>query len=188
MPQDATCLTNHFLIAMPGMEDGFFSHSVSYVCEHNANGAIAIMINRPLAIKLGEIFTQMGIANQDATLAAQPIVCGGPVQPERGFVIHPNKHDWHSTLHLPNDISITTSQDILHAMAKHEGPEHALISLGYAGWGPGQLEEELLRNYWLTSPATADILFQQPFAERWSAATRSLGIEPSRLSTHVGHA
>jgi putative transcriptional regulator len=183
------CLTNQFLIAMPGKVDGYFDKTVSYICEHNHNGAIGIIINRPLTnICLGEIFSQIGITATDEALAKRPVMFGGPVQKERGFVIHSPSRHWNATLSMSTQISLTTSQDILESMAKHEGPETSLVSLGYAGWGPGQLEQELMHNCWLTSPVNFEILFSLPFEQRWRAATELLGIDLGALVNYEGHA
>ena len=180
-------LTNHLLIAMPKVS-GDFQGTVCFVCEHNDEGAVALIINKPTDVKLGELFKQLDIDSNDAELAAQPILFGGPMHQERGFVIHPVSQSWQSTLNTNCGIAVTSSQDILHDIAHHLGPEPHLISLGFASWGPGQLENELLNNYWLTSHAKSEIVFQLPFSERWLAAARSLGIDPVNLSTDVGYA
>ena len=189
--EQPTSFANHFLIAMPGKVDGCFSNSVSYICEHSTEGAIGIIINRPLQkITLGEVFKQMGIDEEkiDTAHVEQPVMFGGPVQQAKGFVMHADHQSWHCTNQLSEDLSLTTSQDILHALACNEGPKNSLVSLGYAGWGPGQLEHELSQNCWLTGPADPHVLFDLPFEQRWSAATRLLGIDPAHLSTYAGRA
>lgn len=181
-------LSNQFLIAMPRLEDPNFFHSVTYICEHNENGAMGLVINRPLHMQLGEILEHIQI--QDASLEARqlPIHLGGPVQQERGFVLHSPLGDWEATLKVTDRIGVTSSLDILHAIAHDEGPERKLISLGYAGWGTGQLEQELADNAWLSGPADPDVLFNKPDDERWKAAAASLGVDLDLLSGEAGHA
>ncbi|MCB1734712.1 MAG: YqgE/AlgH family protein [Gammaproteobacteria bacterium] len=181
-------LDNHFLIAMPALSDPNFSRTVTYLCEHNEDGAMGLVINRPLEITLDEIFKHMGIGDADPVVAAAPIYLGGPVQPDRGFVLHTPIGAWESTLRVTDDIGVTTSQDVLKAMAEGKGPEHALVALGYAGWGTGQLEAEIIDNAWLSVPAESDIIFHLPSEQRWRAAAASLGIDLDRLSSDAGHA
>lgn len=178
-----------FLIAMPSMEDPNFDRTVTYICEHNEEGALGIIVNRPTDMSLAEILAQMDLAIPDSALAAQPVLLGGPVQPERGFVIHNNDgEDFSATLETPDGLRVTTSRDILVALAEGHGPAHAIIALGYAGWGAGQLEAEMAANAWLSVPATADILFDVPFERRWEAAAASLGVNIASLSSEAGHA
>ncbi|MCB1737972.1 MAG: YqgE/AlgH family protein [Gammaproteobacteria bacterium] len=181
-------LDNHFLIAMPALSDPNFSRTVTYLCEHNEDGAMGLVINRPLEITLDEIFKHMGIGDADPVVAAAPIYLGGPVQPERGFVLHSPVGEWESTMRVTDDIGVTTSQDVLRAMAAGKGPKHALVALGYAGWGTGQLEAEMIDNAWLSVPAHAAIIFEMPAEQRWRAAAASLGIDLDRLSSDAGHA
>ena len=181
-------LRNHFLIAMPGMEDTNFSHSITYLCEHNAEGAMGIVVNRALDISFDEIFEHLEI--EDFTRHhLQRVLSGGPVQTDRGFVLHrrTGRH-WQSTLDLTEDIALTTSRDILDAIAHDEGPQDALVALGYAGWGPGQLERELTENAWLTLPADPEILFSVPLEQRAQAAAARLGINLDLLSSSRGTA
>ncbi|HHI76455.1 MAG TPA: YqgE/AlgH family protein [Gammaproteobacteria bacterium] len=186
---DNTNLTNHLLIAMPSLADPNFSHTVTYLCEHNENGAMGIVINRPIDIKVGEVLEQMQIpVGADAPVAQLPVFLGGPVEEQRGFVLHSSDSRWESTLRINDQVSVTTSRDILEAMARGEGPAHALVALGYAGWGPGQLEQEILDNSWLSAPADQAILFELPPAKRWEAAAKLLGVDLDLLSTDAGHA
>ena len=181
-------LRNHFLIAMPGLEDANFARTVVYICEHNEDGAMGIVINRPTDIRMSEIFSQMEIDSAQENLLEQQILYGGPVLPERGFVIHPYSDVWSASLHIDDQISITTSRDILRALAESKGPTHSCIALGYAGWSTDQLEEEIKQNAWLTVPADLEIMFSLPFSERWPAATRLLGFDVNSLAHNAGHA
>lgn len=180
-------LRDQFLIAMPGLHDSSFAQTVTYVCEHNDQGAMGIVVNNLLPLTLGDIFAQMGLEH-DGKLARLPIYAGGPMQMERGFVIHPRGHEWQSTLHVSPQISLTASRDIIEAIAAGEGPEQFLIALGYAGWGQGQLEAEIAANAWLTLPAEANILFGTPPEQRWTAAAQPLGIDLNLISSVAGHA
>ena len=181
-------LTNHFLIAMPALQDPNFYHTVTYICEHNAEGAMGIIINRPLELSINELFEQLEIPTEDPAGKQQHVYLGGPVQPDRGFVLHRTGQPWDSTLQVTEDVSITASQDILRAMAAGEGPEDALIALGYAGWGEGQIEQELADNAWLSGPADTDIIFHMAAHQRWDAAAGLLGIDLNLLSGEAGHA
>jgi len=186
---DATdSLANQLLIAMPGMADPNFSSTVTLICEHNAEGALGIVINRPLTLKLGGLFEQLNVDDANPDAAADPVLMGGPVGPERGFVLHEATYSYENSVAISNSIYLTLSRDVLDAMASGEGPRKSLVALGYAGWEPGQLEDEILANSWLNVTATPDIVFDLPFADRWSAAARSLGIDISRLAPDAGHA
>lgn len=186
---DQTTLTNQFLIAMPTLPDINFHHSVSYICEHNQNGAIGIIINRPIDIPLREVFNQLGIAVDPNAIQDIPVYYGGPVHQERGFVIHTHtEQSWRSSITTSADLMVTTSQDILEAIAVGEGPEKYLVALGYAGWGEQQLEEEIMQNSWLHCPMDTQILFECPATRRWESAVNSLGIDVNSLSGHSGHA
>jgi len=185
---EETNLTNHFLIAMPSLEDGNFSRSVTYICEHDDNGALGIIINRPSDISLDEIFFQLQLNSNNANINQQPILMGGPVQVGRGFILHRPLGEWDSSLKVTDKIAVTTSQDIMQAIANNEGPQNALIALGYAGWGAGQLEYEMSENTWLSCPATESIIFDTPIEKRWDAAAMLLGIDLSLLSSQAGHA
>ena len=181
-------LTDHFLIAMPSLKDPNFFHGVTYICEHNAEGALGIMINRPLDIELGEVLGQMKIQSELPEVQHMPILLGGPVQCERGFVLHKPLGQWEATLDVTGDIGLTSSRDILEAIARGEGPERCLIALGYAGWAPGQLEQEMTENAWLSVPADERIIFETPYAQRWEAAAALTGVDIKRLSSDIGHA
>lgn len=187
MPE-AEFLSGQLLVAMPGMVDPNFDHTVTYICEHSDEGALGLIINRPLDMDIGAVLQQLELETTPRPLLQQPVVSGGPVQPERGFVLHQSPQQWDATTAMSQSIFITTSQDILLDVAAGHGPEQLLIVLGYAGWGPGQLEEEIRSNAWLTAPAAAELIFATPFAQRWQAATRSLGIDPALLSSQAGHA
>jgi putative transcriptional regulator len=180
-------LTGQFLIAMPNLQDPNFFHSVTYVCVHNDEGAMGIIINRPLDMELGDIFEHMQIPVYAPQIRRLPIFQGGPVEQERGFVLHPASREWDAMLNVEDAISITTSRDILTAMAKGEGPLESLVALGYAGWGPGQLEKEMADNAWLSGPADPEILFRLPAEDRWQAAAKQLGVDLTLMSTQVGH-
>jgi putative transcriptional regulator len=185
---DVTYLTGHLLIAMPTMMDPNFVRTVTYICEHNDKGALGIVINRPLDMKLREVFEQLSLENPDPQIACQPVLRGGPVQTERGFVLHEPTDEWDSTVPVTGSVHLTTSQDILAAMAAGQGPKRTLMALGYAGWGAGQLEMEISANAWLNVPASADILFDTPFKDRWQKAARLLGIDLATISSEAGHA
>lgn len=184
----ATSLTSNFLIAMPGLQDPNFSRTVTYVCEHTDQGAMGIVINRPMEIRLGEVLDQLDITASDVRVLDTLVFLGGPVQPERGFVLHSAGPNYDSTLGITPQISVTTSRDILEAIAAGLGPERALIALGYAGWGGGQLEEELSANAWLSGPADEEIIFRLPPEARWQAAANLLGVDLNLLSGEAGHA
>lgn len=184
----ATFLTNQFLIAMPGMDDPNFAQTVTMVCEHSPRGALGIVINKPLSMNLGEVFDQLGLDASQSRVAQQPVLHGGPVQTDRGFVLHSPGPQWESTLPVSERIHLTTSRDILDALAGGRGPENAIVALGYAGWDAGQLEEEMVRNAWLTVPVDERLLFEVPIEERWQAAGRLLGVNLLTLSSDAGHA
>lgn len=183
----ATYLNNQFIIAMPNLADPNFFHTVAYLCQHNEDGALGIVINRPMEMKLGEIFKQMDINVTALASTEVPVFAGGPVQQERGFVVHPTCGDWHSTMAVSETLSLTTSRDVLEAIAAGEGPEHYLIALGYAGWGAGQLEKEIMDNAWLNTPCGTQILFNTPINLRWSAAASQIGIDINQLTAPAGH-
>jgi putative transcriptional regulator len=186
---DGPYLANQFLIAMPALTEPTFSQTVTYVCEHNAQGALGIVINRPLQMKLSEVFQQLKLADPPAGIAQNPVLQGGPVQTDRGFVVHAaGEMSWEHTLKVSERIHVTTSRDILDAMSRGHGPDTAFVALGYAGWNAGQLENEVAQNAWLTAPCDERILFETPFEKRWRAAGRLLGIDLGTISTQAGHA
>ena len=184
----STTLANHFLIAMPGLQDPNFSRTVTYVCEHTEQGAMGIVINRPMEIRLGEVLDQLEIPTEDQDVSDALVYLGGPVQPDRGFVLHTNGDRYDSTLSITPEISVTTSRDVLEAIAGGRGPKDMLIALGYAGWGEGQLEDEMSANAWLSGPADENIIFRLPAGERWQAAAHLLGVDMNLLSAEAGHA
>jgi len=181
-------LSNHFLIAMPGLNDPNFSRSVTYICEHNEDGALGLIINRPLDIHLKDVLSQVEITVKEPAVADIPVHLGGPVQQDRGFVLHEPLGDWQATMKVTENIGITSSIDILEAIGNLRGPERSLITLGYAGWGAGQLEQEISENAWLSGPADPEILFDTPDDLRWQRAAQSLGIDINLLSGEAGHA
>jgi len=181
-------LSNQFLIAMPGMADPNFSTTVTLICEHNADGALGIVVNRPLEIKLGGLFEQLALENDGITIADCPVLNGGPVSRERGFVLHNDGNKYENTVDVSADIQLTCSRDIINSMAAGSGPDRSLIALGYAGWDSGQLESEMLNNTWLTVPASPEVIFDVPFEDRWAVAASTIGIDITRLSPHAGHA
>lgn len=181
-------LTNHFLIAMPMLMDPNFFRTVTYICEHNRDGAMGIVINRPLAITVHEILQQMNLNSSNNELRRQKVFLGGPVQRERGFVIHYPLGNWDASLTVTDTIAVTTSRDILQAMADNTGPQKSLVALGYAGWGAGQLEREIANNAWLSGPADLRVLFEIPIERRWYTAALILGIDMNLLSADIGHA
>ena len=181
-------LTNHFLIAMPAMADPNFSRTLTYIAEHNDQGALGIIVNRPLDMSLASLFERIDLPLQALDLAHQPVYFGGPVQTDRGFVLHRPVGDWHSTLAVCEEVGLTSSRDILQSLGEHGEPNEVLVSLGYAGWSAGQLEEELAANAWLTVPAELSIIFELPPEERFAAALQQLGVDFTHLSEVAGHA
>lgn len=184
-------LTRHFLIAMPSMADPHFAKSLTFVCEHNDQGALGVVVNRPLEIghmSLHALLEQIAIAPDTDEFKSVAVHFGGPVQVDRGFVLHTPVGSWQSTLAVGSEIGLTTSKDILQAVARGEGPSQILVTLGYAGWAPGQLEHELAQNAWLTVQATPQVIFDLPAEERLPAAMSLLGIDFANLSEVAGHA
>jgi putative transcriptional regulator len=186
---DSSCaMTNQLLIAMPGMADPNFSTTVTLICEHNDDGALGIIINRPLTLKLSGLFDQLSVTDADPIVAKKPVLSGGPVGTERGFVLHGNEHSFENTLAVSSDIQLTLSRDVIDAMAVGDGPEKTLVAVGYAGWESGQLEAEMLSNSWLNVAATPELVFDTPFADRWDSAARLLGVDIASISPDAGHA
>ena len=184
-------LANHFLIAMPAMQDPIFGGTVVYVCEHNENGVLGVVINKPTDMTMEVLFDRIDLklaAGTDTPIINEPIMFGGPVQDDRGFVLHTPGARYSSSLTVTDEIAFTTSIDVLEAVAKGDGPERMLVSIGYSGWSPGQLEDEIGRNGWLTVGASADILFGFPIEQRYVAAIKLLGIDPLMLASEAGHA
>ena len=186
--RSSDCLRDHFLLAMPCLTEGIFSQSITYICEHGESGAMGIVINRPLDLSVGEIFEHLQIsAGHD--FSSEPVMAGGPVQMDHGFVLHRYcDKGWEASLNVTADITLTSSRDILRAIAIGEGPPEHLIALGYAGWGAGQLEQELADNSWLTLPGSSDVIFSTPSEQRLGAAAAKLGIDMNLISGQAGHA
>ncbi|MDH5648926.1 MAG: YqgE/AlgH family protein [Gammaproteobacteria bacterium] len=181
-------LSNHFLIAMPNLADPNFSKTVTLICEHSREGAMGLTINRQTDLSLKDILAQLDIEAADPSHLADSVYLGGPVQYNRGFVLHEPLGQWESTLPITDTLGLSTSRDILAAIAEGNGPEHYLITLGYAGWGPGQLEREMSENAWLSGPADNQIIFETAVEQRWRAAAEKLGVDLSKLSDQIGHA
>ncbi|WP_375138947.1 YqgE/AlgH family protein [Azohydromonas caseinilytica] len=183
-------LTNQFLIAMPGMTDDNFAGAVVYLCEHSDKGALGLMINKPTDITLQNLFEKVDLRLDRADLIDEPVYFGGPVQTERGFVLHETQpgNAYSSTLAMPGGLGMTTSKDVLEALSHGAGPRRVLVTLGYSGWGAGQLEEEIARNGWLNVQADPDIIFDTPPEQRYARALALLGIDPRMLSGEAGHA
>ena len=197
LPAAPINLTNHFLIAMPGLQDMEFARSVVYLCEHSERGALGLIINKPTDINLQKLFDKVEMSLGRADLVQQPVMQGGPVQTERGFVLHDplvwgedgteKEAVYASTLAIPGGLEMTTSKDVLEALSTGMGPRRVLVTLGYASWGEGQLESELAENTWLTVGADADVIFDTPVGQRWDRALGLLGLEAWMLSPEVGH-
>ena len=190
-------LTTHFLIALPGMEDDTFGKSVVYVCEHSQRGALGLIINKPGEISLADLFRKVDLPLQRQDLGLQPVLNGGPLQTERGFVLHesvrvegvpPDESLYASTLTIPGGLEMTTSRDVLEALSSGGGPRRVLVTLGYSAWGEGQLESELAGNSWLTVDADSDLIFDSPVEQRYDRAFKLLGLEAWMLAPHAGHA
>jgi putative transcriptional regulator len=198
-------LKHHFLIAMPGLEDETFARSVIYMCEHSARGAMGLIINKPSDISMRLLFDKVELPLRREDLMQNPVGHGGPVQTERGFVLHdplraplnvplsmdkpePEGSVYASTLTVPGGLEMTTSRDVLEALSSGAGPRRVLVTLGYSSWGEGQLESELGENTWLTVPASADVIFDVPMAERYDRALDLLGLKSWMLSPDAGHA
>lgn len=193
MTLENTNFTGHLLIAMPNLTDPYFAKSVTLICTHNQDGAMGIVINRPTDMSFGTLFEKINLNLHDKTLTERPVLYGGPVQPERGFVLHQQVGDWDSSITIIDDIAVTTSKDILTAVAEGSGPKKLMLSLGYAGWGAGQLEREISQNAWLSvKPKDHDtlikVLFDTPHENQLNAAMALLGFDPAMLSDVAGHA
>jgi len=185
---DSYNLTGHFLIAMPSLDDGFFNHAVTYICEHDETGSFGIIINQETTITLKQIIKEMKIDTKVDYNETQPVYIGGPVDQGRGFILHRPTGNWQSTLKVNDQIALTTSKDILHAIATNKGPKNSIVALGYAGWTSGQLDDEIANNTWLSCPAEEQIIFDIPPQERWKASAQLIGIDLTLLSNDTGHA
>lgn len=183
-----TNLTNQFLISMPSLKDPNFEKTVTYICVHNEEGAMGIVINKPLDIGLGEIFEQMEISVNNPDVNNKKIYQGGPVHTDRGFILHQTNKEWNSSIVVSNELCVTTSKDILEAIAEGDGPDESLIALGYAGWSAGQLEQELMDNVWLNGPADLEIIFNTSSEQCWQSAANHIGVDIDKLSSDIGHA
>ncbi len=181
-------LSNHFLVAMPNMADPNFGGSVVLIAEHTDKGALGLVVNRPMELNLKMLFERIDLSLENPTLEDSPVFYGGPVQTDRGFVLHSPIGTWGTTVSVGDDIGLTSSKDVLEAVARAEGPARMLVTLGYSGWGPGQLEDEIARNAWLTVPADAGVVFDTPIEERLTRAFGLLGVNPAFLSASAGHA
>jgi putative transcriptional regulator len=181
-------LQDHFLIAMPAMDDPNFSATVTFICKHDVDGALGVIINRPSDTSLGEVLKQLDLEPMNSAQASRPVLRGGPVERERGFVLHRSLQPFDATLDPGGEIKVTLSPDILNAAARGDGPEPMIVALGYAGWGSGQLEAELLANAWLTVQADPALVFETPFEQRWSAAVGLLGVDVHQITSYAGHA
>jgi len=180
-------LRDHFLIAMPSLNDSIFGHTITYICDHSEEGSMGIVINQALDINLAEVFRQLG-SDDLSQHGRDTILCGGPVQAERGFVLHSPECQFESTMQTSEDIALTASRDVLDAIAAGKGPKKHLVALGYAGWTAGQLEEEIADNAWLIVEAEPAIIFDTPLEQRWSAAAKHMGIDLNLISSTAGHA
>lgn len=183
-----TAVANQILIAMPSLVDPHFKQSVVYVCEHHTNGSVGLIINKPMEFPLSFVFDQLRIKSMHEVQKNLPLLFGGPVQPERGFIIHKQAGAWRSSLPLQEGVTVTTSNDIIHALAKGKGPTNVLVTLGFSCWGLDQLEREIMNNCWLVCPYSSELLYEVPFDERWAYAGSLLGVDMNLLSSTVGHA
>jgi putative transcriptional regulator len=187
MPLKQDSLENHFLIAMPQLQDSFFANSLVYLWRHSHEGALGIVVNQPLEIKISDIFEQLGLQDFRQLDAPQTVLAGGPVETDKGFVLHDAPGKWSSSIEISEGITITTSRDILQDIAQAEGPDHYLIALGCAGWSPGQLEQEIINNVWLTCPARKQVLFSRDHSQMTNMAVSALGFRMDQLSPDASH-
>src|SRR3954467_15544086 len=181
-------LTNHFLIAMPNMADPYFSRSLTYICEHNPEGALGIVVNRPIEMTLSSLFERLELALEEKGIGCDPVYFGGPVQTDRGFVLHQPVGQWQATLAVRDRLGETTARGVLEAVQNGTGPERIIVSLGYSGWSAGQLENEIKQNAWLTVEAQDAIIFDLPAEAKLTAAMGLLGVDYAKLSGNAGHA
>ena len=188
MHEQAHSFGNNLLIALPSLQDSDFARSVTLICQHDGDGAMGVVVNRPSEYTLGDVLQQMGISSESESLQSQIVLAGGPVHPERGFVLHDGDREWDSTLAVGGGLYLTTSRDVLEAMARGEGPAQAVVALGCAGWGAGQLEQELVEDSWLMVPNRRDVVFDLPLDQRWQAAAGSIGVDLVNYASHSGHA
>lgn len=184
----STSLANQLLIAMPNSTETIFTKSVIYVCEHHPSGTVGLIINRPMQFPLSLVFEQLNIQPKGTESSHVPLLFGGPIQPERGFVIHRPLGGWRSSLALQEGVTITTSNDIIRAIADNQGPKDVLVALGYASWGSEQLDQEVINDLWLVCPYSPELLYEVPFEQRWEYAGLSIGVKMNQLISKVGHA
>jgi putative transcriptional regulator len=192
-PLDKMNLTGQFLIAMPAMQDPYFSKTVTYICSHTDEGAMGIVINRPMQITVEELFSQIDLACEEPRIKEKPVFFGGPVQTERGFVLHAPSTEYNATVNINETVALTTSKDVLESLASNQGPNKIMIALGYAGWSAGQLESEMQQNAWLNvithdTKVVNDLIFDLPFDEKLEVAMRLIGVDFASLSEVAGHA
>lgn len=181
-------LTNHFLMAMPNLADPNFGGTLVFVAEHNERGALGLVVNRPMELDLNSLFDRIELSLRDQVFGRGPVYYGGPVQTDRGYVLHEPIGSWGATVAVGDDIGLTSSKDVLEAVARGDGPQRMMVALGYSGWGPGQLEDEIARNSWLSVPADPAVIFDAPAEERLTRAYALLGVNPAFLSVAAGHA
>lgn len=185
---DDHSLVNQILIAMPSLDDSRFNRSLALICEHSSEGALGVVINQPINLTMAEVFSQLAFNSRDSRQSSQKVFYGGPVQQDRGLVLHQGIGDWEYTLTISKDLGLTSSKDIILALAEDQGPAKNIFVLGYAGWGEGQLEQEIINNDWLTLPANTDILFNIEPQYKWESALNMLGVNLTDLSSECGHA
>ena len=188
MSEDSTLLGGQLLLAMPALADPNFYRSVVLVCEHGAEGALGLIVNRPMQLELGTILDQLDLSTAREDINRLPVFSGGPVETQRGFVIHDEVGVFADSLNIGDALAVSSSSEILGAISENRGPDHFLVVLGYAGWGPGQLENELRENAWLSVPASPQLIFDVPVNERWRRAAIQIGIDPLQLSSESGQA
>ncbi|MFT4178640.1 MAG: YqgE/AlgH family protein [Thermomonas sp.] len=188
MDENAPGFGNHLLVALPSLHDPNFERSVTLICQHDGDGAMGVVVNRPSEYTVGDVLQQMGIDSDDEKLQSRIVLAGGPVHPERGFVLHDGQRTWDSSLEVGDGLYLTTSRDVLEAMARGEGPAQAVVALGCAGWGAGQLEQELVDDSWLMVPSRNELLFDLPLPQRWQAAAAGIGVDLVNYAGHSGHA
>ena len=181
-------LNNQLLIAMPSMTDPNFSHTVTLICEHSEQGALGIIINRPMDMKITNLMEQLELSATNISIKEKLILNGGPLSQERGFVLHNSQEAFQNSLSISDDVKLTLSKDIIDAISSGHGPEKSIIALGYAGWEAGQLEKEMLLNTWLSIPVNLNLIFDLPYEKRWEISVKTLGFNPNQLSTQIGHA
>lgn len=186
-PQAHQSLVNHFLIAMPQLRDSYFANTVIYIWRHTEEGALGLVVNLPIKLQLDEVFEQLGVSDLRGSTASQIVLSGGPVETEKGFILHDAPPKWPSSIAITEQLTITTSRDILADIGRGEGPQHFLLALGCAGWSPGQLEQEMAENSWFTCPANSDIIFSTDYAKKSEMAAATLGFSMAQLTTDVGY-